>query len=121
MKLRAPQKKLGELLIEAGLISDEQLGQALTIQKHSKKMLGSVLIGEGMVSGSAMVGVLASQLGLRGVILRHGLIDTSLLKEIGQEEAMRRMAWAAAQSVLDQFDGTLRPDFIFNREHLQAI
>lgn len=36
------------------------------------------------------------------------------------EEAMRRMARAAAQSVLDQFDGTLRPDFIFNREHLQA-
>ena len=36
------------------------------------------------------------------------------------EEAMRRMAEAAAQNVLDQFDGTLRPDFIFNREHLQA-
>ncbi len=92
MKLRAPQKKLGELLVDAGLISEEQLGQALSLQKRGKKMLGSVLISEGMVSGSAMVGVLAKQLGLRGVILRHGLIDTALLKEVGQEEATRLQA-----------------------------
>ena len=37
MKLRAPQKKLGELLIDAGLISDEQLGQALSLQMHHRR------------------------------------------------------------------------------------
>ncbi|MEO0475764.1 MAG: ATPase, T2SS/T4P/T4SS family, partial [Planctomycetota bacterium] len=92
MKLRAPQKKLGELLIEAGLLSEEQLTQALSLQKRTGKMLGSVVISEGMVSGSMLVGVLAEQLGLRGVVLRHGLIDTSLLQEIGQEEATRLQA-----------------------------
>ena len=92
MKLRAPQKKLGELLIEAGLLSEEQLTQALSEQKRSGKMLGSVLISEGMVSGSAMVGILASQLGIRGVMLRHGLIDPTLLQEVGQEEAIRLQA-----------------------------
>ncbi|MFK7790790.1 MAG: GspE/PulE family protein [Phycisphaeraceae bacterium] len=92
MKLRAPQKKLGELLIEAGLLSEEQLMQALSLQKRSGKMLGSVLISEGMVTGSVLVGILAEQLGLRGVVLRHGLIDSSLLKEIGQEEATRLQA-----------------------------
>jgi type IV pilus assembly protein PilB len=89
VKLRAPQKKLGELLIDAGLITEDQLTQALALQKRSGKLLGSVFISEGMVSGSAMVGILAEQLGLRGVILRHGLIDASLLKEIGHEEATR--------------------------------
>lgn len=92
MKLRAPQKKLGELLIEAGLITDDQLMQALSLQKRSGKMLGSVLISEGMVSGAMLVSILADQLGLRGVVLRHGLIDSSLLKEIGQEEATRLQA-----------------------------
>lgn len=92
MKLRAPQKKLGELLIEAGLITEEQLMQALSLQKRSGKMLGSVLISEGMVTGSILVSVLAEQLGLRGVVLRHGLIDTTLLQEIGQEEATRLQA-----------------------------
>jgi type IV pilus assembly protein PilB len=92
VKLRAPQKKLGELLIDAGLITEEQLMQALSLQKRSGKMLGSVLISEGMVSGSMLVSVLAEQLGLRGVVLRHGLIDTSLLQEIGQEEAIRLQA-----------------------------
>jgi type IV pilus assembly protein PilB len=92
VKLRAPQKKLGELLIEAGLITDDQLMQALSLQKRSGKMLGSVLISEGMVSGAMLVSILADQLGLRGVVLRHGLIDSSLLKEIGQEEATRLQA-----------------------------
>lgn len=92
MKLRAPQKKLGELLIDAGLLSEEQLMQALSLQKRSGKMLGSVLISEGMVTGSVLVSVLAEQLGLRGVVLRHGLIDTSLLQDIGQEEATRLQA-----------------------------
>ena len=92
MKLRAPQKRLGELLIEAGLLTDEQLEQALTLQKRGGRMLGDVLIEEGMVTGSALVNVLAEQLGIRGVTLRPGLIDTSLLTQIGQEEAMRLKA-----------------------------
>ncbi|MFI4860496.1 MAG: GspE/PulE family protein [Phycisphaerales bacterium JB063] len=92
MKLRAPQKRLGELLIDAGLLTDEQLAEALKIQKRAGAMLGSVLIEEGMVTGAALVNVLAEQLGIRGVTLRPGLIDTTLLKEIGQEEAMRLKA-----------------------------
>ncbi len=92
MKLRAPQKRLGELLIDAGLLTDEQLAQALTLQKRGGRMLGDVLTEEGMVSGSALVNVLADQLGIRGVTLRPGLIDTSLLTQIGQEEAMRLKA-----------------------------
>ena len=92
MKLRAPQKRLGELLIEAGLLTDEQLAQALVLQKRSGTLLGSVLIDEGMVTGTALVNVLAEQMGIRGVTLRPGLIDTDLLKEVGQEEAMRLKA-----------------------------
>lgn len=92
MKLRAPQKRLGELLIEAGLLTDELLAQALSTQKRTGSLLGSVLIEEGMVTGTALVNVLAEQLGIRGVTLRPGLIDTSLLKEIGQDEAMRLKA-----------------------------
>jgi len=92
MKLRAPQKRLGELLIEAGLLTQEQLDGALTLQKRTGKMLGSVLTSESIVSSSAMVGVLANQLGIRGVTLRHGLTDPALLKELGQEEALRLQA-----------------------------
>jgi len=92
LKLRAPQKRLGELLIDAGLLTDEQLGVALGVQKRTGRMLGSVLIEEGMVTGTALVNVLAEQLGIRGVTLRPGLIDTALLKEVGQDEAMRLQA-----------------------------
>lgn len=92
MKLRAPQKRLGELLVDAGLITPEELVQALAQQKSTGKMLGAVVIEQGMVSAGNLVAVLAEQLGLRGVTLRHGLVDLRLLKELGQEEALRLQA-----------------------------
>lgn len=92
MKLRAPQKRLGELLVDAGLLTSEQLGEALSVQQSSGKMLGAVVIDQGMVSAGNLVAVLAEQLGIRGVSLRHGLVDLRLLKELGQEEAMRLKA-----------------------------
>ena len=43
-------KRLGDLLISVGLISEEQLAQALELQKTSKKRLGDVLTGSGMIT-----------------------------------------------------------------------
>ncbi|MEM1356156.1 MAG: ATPase, T2SS/T4P/T4SS family [Planctomycetota bacterium] len=92
MKLRAPQKRLGELLVDAGLLTPEQLAEALSAQKSDGKMLGAVVLERGMVSAGNLVSVLAEQLGIKGVSLRHGLVDLRLLKELGQEEAMRLQA-----------------------------
>ncbi len=52
-------------------------------------MLGEVLVDQGAISNATLVGALARSLGVRGVQIRHGLVDPALLAEIGEEEAER--------------------------------
>ena len=89
-----PQGKLriGEALVNAGVLSSEQLAQALAKQKASGRMLGELLIEQGVISASSLVHVLAATLGVKGCQIRHGLIDTALMKLIGKEQAEKLLA-----------------------------
>lgn len=57
------KKRLGDLLIEGGLINDEQLQQALQAQKESdvRQKLGTVLIDLGFASDDDIAEVLSRQ------------------------------------------------------------
>jgi type IV pilus assembly protein PilB len=81
--------RIGDALLAKGLISKEQLDKALAQQKNSGRMLGETLIEQGYVSTLVLVRSLAECLGVKGCVLRHGLIDPTLLKLIGEEEAAR--------------------------------
>ncbi len=56
--------RLGEILLEAGVIDLDQLDQALTEQRQCGHRLGTTLIKLGMVDEQALVRALARQLGL---------------------------------------------------------
>ena len=84
--------RIGELLLEEGLITKEQLVRALADQKATGQLLGQMLIEQGLITAPVLVRVLAQHLGVRGCQLRHGLIDPALLKLIGPEEAQRLKA-----------------------------
>jgi type IV pilus assembly protein PilB len=58
------KKRLGEILVEGGLISTEQLDKALPYQKKSNLKLGQFLVREGIVSESQIVDMISSQLNL---------------------------------------------------------
>ena len=81
--------RLGEALIEQGALSQEQLARALAAQKSTGAMLGEVLVEQGVVNPATLINALASVQGIRGCVLRHGLIDPTLLKELGDDEARR--------------------------------
>jgi len=83
------KERLGDALVRDGVLSQEQLSQALAEQKISGRMLGEVLVDLGVINASALVKTLSQRLGVPGCQLRHGLIDPSLLKLIGEEEAER--------------------------------
>ena len=59
-----PAKLLGELFVERGLITPEELDEALADQKVNGKRLGEVLVMKGYVSGPALTTMLGEQLGL---------------------------------------------------------
>ena len=56
------RKSLGGLLVEAELITQDQLNEALTLQKSSGKKLGEVLLEMGAVSERKILEVLEFQL-----------------------------------------------------------
>lgn len=62
-----PRRLLGLLLIEMGLISEDQLAQALNAQKRTGELLGEVLVARGYVTRLAIQDALALQ---RGVLLK---------------------------------------------------
>ena len=61
------KKKIGELLIDEGLINDDQLETALTIQKGKGKKLGKVLVELGYVTDIQVTEALTRQLSLQMV------------------------------------------------------
>src|SRR6476660_4717011 len=87
-----PRVRIGDILLEEGTITQDQLNKALAQQKESGRMLGEVLVEQGVIEASLLVQALARRLGFPGCHLRHGLIDPALLKLIGEEEAVRLKA-----------------------------
>ena len=58
------RKKLGEILVEGGLLTQTQLEEALPFQKKSNLKLGQFLVREGIVSESQIVDLVSNQLRL---------------------------------------------------------
>ncbi|MEO0255008.1 MAG: ATPase, T2SS/T4P/T4SS family [candidate division WOR-3 bacterium] len=56
-------KRIGEMLIDAGVINEEQLKKALEMQKKNGKRLGSILLELGYASEDDILKVLAEQYG----------------------------------------------------------
>jgi hypothetical protein len=55
--------KLGQLLVERGFLTEEQLEDALAEAQASGRKLGSVVVERGLVSGPALANFLADQQG----------------------------------------------------------
>ncbi len=60
-----PKKRLGDILIEKGLITEEQLKIALQIQKSTKRLLGDILIFLGFIDQGQLSSVLSSEFGVQ--------------------------------------------------------
>ncbi|MGH7527851.1 MAG: GspE/PulE family protein, partial [Gemmatimonadales bacterium] len=72
--------RLGETLVREGLISREQLGQAVAEQKTSRHRLGYVLVKLGLVSELEITKVLARQYRMPAVDLSRFEVDPKILK-----------------------------------------
>ena len=73
--VKRKSKQLGQILIELGYITPEQLEVALEEHRKTPKSLGRVLIDLGMIHESDLVRALAEQVGLEFVDLAEFQID----------------------------------------------
>ena len=78
----AGYRRLGELLIAAGTINEEQLNRALEIQKETKDRLGTVLIEHNIITEDQLIESLQMQLGIEYVDLTQVKIPIELASAV---------------------------------------
>ncbi|MBW4838318.1 MAG: Flp pilus assembly complex ATPase component TadA [Paenibacillaceae bacterium] len=83
------KKRLGELLLESGIITEQQLQIALEEQQRTKKKLGDVLLAQGVLTEHQLIEVLEFQLGIPHVTLSRFQIDAKLSQVIPEQMARR--------------------------------
>ena len=81
--------RLGELLIEAGVINNDQLNQALTIQKTSKDRLGDILIENNIITSKQLIDALQMQLGIDFVDLTQVSVPVELARFVPKNVAKK--------------------------------
>jgi type IV pilus assembly protein PilB len=81
--------RLGELLTKAGLISQDQLKEALRVQKDTGGKLGETLIKLAFVSEEDITECLSQQFGVPSINLQHFEIDSSVIKLIPADVARK--------------------------------
>lgn len=85
------KKRLGDLLVEVGVITEEQLGTALEMQKNEKKgeKLGNVLIELGVTTEQQIMEALQQQLGIESIDLSSIRIQDEIIK-LMDESVLRK-------------------------------
>jgi type IV pilus assembly protein PilB len=76
--------RLGDLLVRANKITRLQLSEALEIQKVKRKKIGELLIEEGIVTEDIIIEVLKDQLGIEKVTLSNIDVDTKAVKLVNE-------------------------------------
>ena len=105
MNQQQPRKRLDEILIEEGLVSQEQITEALMRQKVSGGKFGSQLLYYRYIDETGLVKALAKQMNCEGVILSQVDISDDVIKLINPKQALARKIIPFA---FDQKTGTLK-------------
>ena len=81
--------RLGDLLIEAGLVEEDRVDEAIRLQSETGKRMGEIMVEREWVSETEMLKVLSQQLEVPYTYLRAGLYDLTTTKLIDHTLASR--------------------------------
>ncbi len=115
------RRRIGDLFVEHGLIDEQQLAEALEVQRQTGGRLGEILIGLGHISSMDSSRILAERLGMPFVDLDASALDELIVQRIPEEIARRYRAIP-----LEESDGIMRvamvdPTDVFALDDLQVI
>ena len=86
-----PKKKLGELLVEAGVLTREQLEPAIAESRRLGKWLGEYLAAEGLVTPADLAMTLSLQLNVPFIDLKRHTVQPQALQLVSEEYARQRV------------------------------
>ena len=79
------EQRLGELLLKAGLIKEEQLAEALNEQKKTHEKIGKILVRQGIISPSLLGKFLENQLNIPYINLENYALDPKTISLLPEE------------------------------------
>ncbi|KOO02769.1 GspE/PulE family protein [Vibrio nereis] len=91
MKIKL-RKRLGDLLVEEGIVTQQQVEKALTVQKSTGQKFGATLIELGFLSEHQMLTFLSQQLGIPFIDLSRAHIDLDAVQLLPEVHARRLRA-----------------------------
>ncbi|MFQ5456220.1 MAG: type II secretion system ATPase GspE [Nitrospirota bacterium] len=83
------KKMLGEMLLAEGVLSQEQLERALSEQKRHGGRVGTILKSMGFVTEDDIIKVLGKQMGIQHLELSNIIIDPEIVKMVPETVARR--------------------------------
>jgi type IV pilus assembly protein PilB len=104
-------QRIGDILVERGLMSEESLQRALEVQQETGKKLGQVLVEGSYINEDDLVEALSERLGIRSLSLENIVIDPELTKLFASDLARRyqlvpvvRLAKTLTVAMVDPLD-----------------
>ncbi len=121
MNLTRKKIRIGDLLVQNGIITEQQLETALTAQKKTGAKLGNTLIELGFLSSKRFLEFLAEQLQISFVDLNHYQYDAEVVRLLPETYARRYRAIVLSNWGGELLVGMADPTDIFAYDELVKI
>lgn len=94
MRLSVGRKKIriGDVLVAAGAITEEQLQEGLAKQKETGRKLGNALVDLGFISNDMLITVLTTQLGIDYIELKGAKIEEKVIHMVPENMVIKYQA-----------------------------
>jgi MSHA biogenesis protein MshE len=113
--------RLGDLLLEKRLISEQQLKEALEEQRRTGRKLGRVLIDIGAVSEADLHTCLATALNIPYVDLSHLSLDPKVVVKLPETHARRHRALVIKEDARGYLVAMADPTDLFSSDELARV
>ena len=116
---RAVKIRLGDVVVAQKVVTAAQLAQALEQQKRTGRRLGRILVETGMCSEEQIAEAVARQLGIPYVNLKFHNLDNQLVRRLPESQARRFRALLLEDRRGSYLVGMADPSDIFAHDELQ--
>ena len=112
--------RLGDLLVEKGLITSDQLQLALQEQKKLGRKLGSTLVELGMITEDSILNLLSSQLSIPLIDLTNYSYSEEVVRTLSETVARRYRAIVLEDRANDYLVGMADPTDLYAVDEIQG-
>lgn len=112
---------IGNRLVDAGIITEDQLAEALEIQKTSKNLLGTILTQLGYCTEDDIAKILAKKTGYKYVSINEIGVNTAVANLITPEMALRNNILPLYQDEKTLFVAMKNPNDIITIDNLHLM